>query len=732
MGRFATFVLLVLVGSVTSGSTAAAEEANRAVGRHSGKALQILTVDTPPVLDGKLDDAAWTTADRANGFVQRDPDEGAPATEATEVRVVTDGTNLYFGVRCSDRDPSGILARELRRDDELATDDTFAIILDTFHDHRNGFVFRINPAGAQFDAMITDEGRTVNATWSEEWLVETRVADTGWTAEIRIPLRAMRFAASDLRPAFGIDFERVIRRKNEQTYWNSYSRNYDFNQLSQGGHLVGVERLTASSRTRFKPYVNSSVFARGTGQHATKLGGEAGVEDLKYTLTPGLTFDLTVNTDFAQAEVDDQIANFERVPVFFPEKRDFFLEGAGLFEFGVARGEGDEVKLYHSRRIGLSDEGRAIPIVGGAKLAGKVGEKYTVGLLDVQTDRQGGRAGSNFGVFRLRRNVLSRSSVGVFATNRQAGGPDFNRVAGLDANFVVLRHLTLRAVGGRSSTGGVTRGQSFGWTGWEWNDDLIVSGFDYYRLGENFRSDVGFLERTGVVKYSPHFTISPRPKTGRVRQYGFGLRVDHFRRLSDGELEAETYHGAANIRFQDGSNIRITPHHRRENLLRPFKLPGGLLVPPGRYSWFYFPNTYSFNPAWKLTGSVQYRIEPGYFGPGGLRQTWNVNPIVRLSQNVSAKIDYSLNRVQLPHGTPVNVHVVNTRMDVSFNREWLTSTTFQYSNTRDLVGVNFRLRYRYGPNHDLFVVVNSVGSDPDPLRQVDRSVTIKLTRSFDF
>jgi hypothetical protein len=700
---------------------------------HGIRSVHILKGASGPRLDGVLDDAVWTAAAPADGFLQREPIEGGTATEATEVRVVSDGKNLFFGVMCRDSEPSGILSRELRRDDPLDTDDTFAIILDTFHDHRNAFLFRINPRGAQFDALITDEGRHVNTDWREDWEVETQITDEGWSAEIKIPLKSIRFASADAGSLFGIDFERIIRRKNETTYWSNYSRNFNFHQVSQGGHLGGVDGLAAATRVRIKPFVNMQTFSRGTGDRTTEFDGEVGLEDLKYSLTPALTADLTVNTDFAQTEVDEAVVNFDRVPVFFPEKREFFLEGAGLFEFGALQGEGSpEVKLYHSRRIGLSDEGEAEPIIAGVKLAGKIGEKFTIGIVDVQTDETDLRPGDNFGVFRLQRNVLARSSVGTFFTNRQAGGDDFNRVAGLDANFVVLEHLTLRSMLARSFTGGVKNHQGVGSVGVQWEDDLINGGMDFFSVGENFRSDLGFLERVGVRKFGPHFNIAPRPQGGSIRQLSFGVRYDHYRRIADNSLETEVYHINNNIRFQDGVNIRFSPHRRTDDLREPFRLPRGLVVPPGRYSWWYYPLTYSFNPAWKLTGSVQYRYEHDYFGSGGRRHTWNVNPVFRLNQHVSARVDYALNRLQLPGGDPVNVHVANTRLDVSLNREWLTSTIFQYSNSRDLVGMNFRLRYRYGPNHDMYLVVNSVGSGPDTLREIDRSVTLKITRSFDF
>jgi hypothetical protein len=720
----------VFVGATGVRPLHAGQEANAP--RHGIRSLQLVRVEEAPRMDGTLDDPAWERANPASDFVQRDPQEGVAATERTEVRVVSDGTNLYFGILCADSDPTGILSRELRRDDDLGNDDTFALILDTFHDHRNAFLFRINPRGAQFDALITDEGRHVNTTWDEEWQVETHTDEQGWTAEIRIPLRVIRFATSDGAAVFGVDFERVIRRKNELTYWNSYARDYSFHQLSQAGHLGGIEGLSADSKLRIKPYVNSQVFSRGVGDRPTRFDGEIGLEDLKYSVTPALTFDLTINTDFAQAEVDQVVANFERVPVFFPEKRDFFLEGAGQFEFGNVRGEGDEIKLYHSRRIGLSESGRAIPILAGAKLAGKVGENFSVGLLSVQTDDVEGQAGGNFGVVRLRGNILTRSSVGFFATNRQAGGRDYNRVVGADANLALLRYFTVTGVAARSFTAGSAGRQGFGAVGGVWKDDFIEAGFDYYRIGEDFRTDLGFLERVGVTKYGPYVSLSPRPKSGLIRQYSGGVRLDHFRRITDNTLETEVYHYSADVSFQDGSGIRMTPHRRFEDLRESLRLPGGLRVPPGRYAWWYYPTTYRFNPARKVTGSVQYRVEPDYFGEGGLRQTWNVTPVLRLSQFVSARVDYSFNRVQLPGGEPVNVHVMNNRLDVSFNRQWLTSTMFQYSNSSEMVGVNFRLRYRYGQNDDLFIVLNSVRSDPEPLREVDRSLTVKLTRSFDF
>ncbi len=300
--------------------------------QHGRKWLNLTLKEGPLVLDGKLDEEAWSQSNVVGDFKQKDPNEGMPATEKTEVRALYDGENLYFGVRCLDSQPEGILARELRRDDSFGNDDSFAVILDTFHDHRNAFLFRINPRGTQYDALITQEGIDVNVSWDEKWEVVTSIDEEGWSAEVRIPLKSIRFSSSAAESmTFGVDFERIIRRKNEFTYWNNFSRDFNFHQVSQAGHLDGLKETENSLGVRIKPYINTRIVTRGAAQRDTAFLGDVGLEDLKLPITSGLTLDATLNTDFAQTEVDDQIINFDRVPVFFPEKREFFLEGAGIF-----------------------------------------------------------------------------------------------------------------------------------------------------------------------------------------------------------------------------------------------------------------------------------------------------------------------------------------------------------------------------------------------------------------
>ncbi len=730
MNRYLVLIVLVtlLVSSASLGQEA------EGIGQHGRKTLNVRKIETPATIDGVLDERVWQEADVATGFLQKDPHEGRPATEPTEVRVLYDGKNLYFGVHCLDSDPDGILARELRRDNPLQNDDTFTIILDTFHDHRNAFLFRINPRGTQYDALITEEDRLVNASWDERWEVETHIHDQGWSAEIKIPLESIRFSSSHESVVFGMDFERVLRRKNEFTYWNNFRRDFNFSQISQGGHLVGLDDLQAGLRLRIKPYVFTSLRTRGLpGERRNNVIGDVGLEVVKVPINSGLTLDFTVNPDFAQTEVDEQVIDFSRVPTFFPEKREFFLEGAGIFEFGRVHGSHTpEVQLYHSRRIGLSPDRQPIPIVAGVKLTGRLGERFTLAALNIQTDEQGGRPGDNFAVFRLKRDLFSRSSAGIFVTNRWARGGNFNRVVGIDQDLVFYEHLKVLGLLARSFTKGVSTDQSLGSIGVSWTDDFLQTGFDYTVIDQEFRSDIGFLRREGVRRYFAQFGILPRPGIAGLRQAKFAVRLHHYRRLEDNSLETENYLFDHNFRFQNGSSIRFHPRRQVEDLRNPLPLTRGLVVTPGYYKWWAFPINYFFNPARKLTGSLGYGYEKDYYGTGGRRQSWDFSPVLNLNEHVSASINYALNRIELPGSPPVNVHLTNSRLNLSFSRKWMTSILFQYSNTRELIGMNFRLRYNYRSGDDLYIVVNTFRRGHGLLADIDRSIVVKFAHSFDF
>ena len=375
------------------------------------------------MLDGNLDEAIWQRVPAISEFLQRDPQEGEPATETTEVKIIYTNTAIYFGVICYDSEPERIIAKERARDDTLTTDDTFEIILDTFHNRKDGFLFRTNPLGTKFDSWITEEGRRQNDNWDERWEVASRRTEAGWVLEIEIPFRSIRMPGEE-EQIWGIDFKRSITRKNEEVIWSNYRRDFDFVEVSQAGDLVGLRDLSSELRLRIKPYVTGGakrVFTQGVPE--TEHLFDAGLEDVKYRLTSSLILDFTLNPDFAQVDVDDQVANLTRFSIFFPERREFFLENANVFEFGpgagLAHDQRGEPKFFHSRTIGLSEDQEPIDIIAGLKLTGQL-TGLDLGFMSVQTDDFKATPGSNYSVLRVRKKLLSRSVVGFSGTNRQS------------------------------------------------------------------------------------------------------------------------------------------------------------------------------------------------------------------------------------------------------------------------------------------------------------------------
>ena len=397
-------------------------------------------------IDGLLDERAWEAAARATGFRQREPSEGDPATERTEVLVLFDDATLYIGIHAHDRSPEEIIARILQRDKimiassfegglEFTSDDAIAILFDPFHDHRNGVIFGTNANGAEFDALITDEGREFNADWRGVWEVSAQRTPEGWSAEFAIPFRTLRFPQASGEP-WGFNVYRIIRRKNEEVLWSSWSRsNEGFERVSRAGHITGLSDLPRPGlNLELKPYALGG--AEQERDAAARLDTDQQMElglDVKYEVRPGLLLDGTINTDFAQVEADDQQVNLTRFSLFFPEKRDFFLENSGIFEMGWRSFfEPPPFLLFFSRQIGISDDG-AIPILGGLRLTGRAGQQ-TVGLINVVTDEKFGEPRTNFAVARVKRDVGSAGYVGAMATDRRNGN-DWNSTGGLDSRL---------------------------------------------------------------------------------------------------------------------------------------------------------------------------------------------------------------------------------------------------------------------------------------------------------
>lgn len=689
----------------------------------TSKLARAVRVNESPKIDGNLIEHLWNEALSIGDFLQREPNEGTPATEKTEVKIIYNDKAIFFGVICYDSQPDKIIARERGRDDSLGSDDTFELILDTFHDHQSAFLFRTNPLGTQFDSWITDEGRRENRDWDERWEVAAKITEIGWIAEIQIPFKSIR-TSDKAEHLWGIDFRRNIRRKNEEAAWSNYRRNFNFSEVSQAGHLIGLADIPSGLKLRLKPYVVSGA-ARlfRLGQFSTENLSNFGLEDVKYRITPSLTLDFTANPDFAQTDVDEQVANLTRFPVFFPEKREFFQENAGIFDFGSG-GARPELRLFHSRRIGLSERREPIDIIAGIKLTGQLAG-LDLGFMNMQTDDFAGEPGSNFTVLRLRKKLLSRSVVGGIVTNAQPANGNHNRTFGLDANFVFFKNLHLEGFVAKSQTPGNIGDD---WAARPlrvfWRSDFLFANAEYMTIQRNFTAELGFVPRLDMKKSVAEIELKPRPPMNLIRQFIFGSRVRYISN-QDNRLETRDQDFSFETVFASGDELKIGYSRNFEFLERGFLLRGKIPVPAGSYRSEIFSVNFDAFSGRKLSGFFQLRRENGFWG--GRNTALELSPEIRLSENLSFEVEYELDMIKLPQGE-LTSNVINHRFNYNFNNRWLTSTTIQYDNVDDVFNINFRLNFIYRTGDDFFLVYNQTRRSG----VTERALILKLTYSFDF
>jgi uncharacterized protein DUF5916/cellulose/xylan binding protein with CBM9 domain len=755
-------LLAALMATVAAAQTPASQNGST----HGRKTVRAVATENPIAVDGVLDEPIWKQAPAASGFIQKDPAEGQPASEKTEFHVVYTPTVLYIGVICSDSSPQGVLGNERKRDDDLSNDDSVTLVLDTFHDHRNAYMFRTNPLGTQYDALITDEGNNVNENWDEKWNVAAHITPTGWVAEFAIPFKTVRVPESDDGMVWGLDVERQIRRKNEDTYWTSYHRGFKLESMSQSGHLTGLEGIETGLRLRIKPYVltgfkhtsdqakshscpDATLAVGAPPKSAFCDASNAGIEVMKYRITPSLTADMTYRTDFAQTEVDNQQINLDRFPLFFPEKREFFQEGAGIFEFGTAENENGQAvtKLFHSRQIGLSPNREPIPIVAGGRITGKL-QGFSVGMINVQTEYYAPEniPAGNYTVARVKRDILKRSTVGAFFLNHELGNSsDFNRVAGFDSNFVFFEHFSIGGYAGRAYTPGITKDTWSTAAVVRWNSDEFNSEISWHSVDRSFRDDLGFIPRPDQHLIAPQIAYRPRINGNLIRQLVFRGRMDYTMNQKN-VLQTRIWHTAFEINFQDGGNFGFVPHMRFDTFDKPFNLRKGVVaIPAGSHSWWNSGLRYSGSPRRRISGQfINWAWHIGYYGGGTLHDI-NFNPRVRLTTQLSLQMQYGINKATFPARfcvNPVNGgcgftdHLVNARVNYNFNNQWLTSTIIQYNNADHFWGLNMRLNYIFRPGDDFFLIYNEGRRFKDaagvPYGPNERTIQAKMTYSFDF
>ena len=733
-------VLALLVPLAFSCSSGAAAASGLALQSSDGRrSLEAIELRSPVVLDGVLDDEAWRAGEPSGDFVQAEPSEGQPATEATEVRVAFDREALYIAVYCRDSDAGRLVVNDIRKDFPQGEQDSFEVLLDTFADRRNGFVFITNPAGAKSDTQIANEGRDVNGSWDAVWHVAARTERDGWSAEMRIPFKTLRFEPGAGR-TWGVNFARRIRRKNEVAYWSPVPRAYSIYRASQDGDLRGLPDVNQGRNLRLKPTFTSGA-TRATGAAGFDGTADAGL-DLKYGVTPALTLDLTVNPDFAQVEADEQQVNLTRFSLFYPEKREFFLENSGIFYFGDIprntrntsrfRPPEEDLLLFFSRRIGLTGEGEQIPILAGARLTGRLAG-MGVGVMSMQTDDTAASPGTNYTVVRARRDVLQNSDVGAIFMNRQSTlAGDYNRVAGVDANFRFFRYLSWNSFFVRSDTPDAARGQLAWKTSLGWEDSLYRGQYSVLNVDDDFRADIGFVRRTGVRKHFVDAGIRPRPAW--LRKLGFRElhphnRINRYTDL-DNNLVTVNDHWAASLWFERGGFVEYAVNPKLDVLASGFEIRPGVLIPPGRYSWNEYQLTLETDHSRMISGSAT--VTTGGFWDGtqnSQRLALVIKPSYRLL------IDLALQRSDITLRTPAAGFVTNlvaARAAYSFSTSMFLDSLLQYNTDVKQFNANVRFNLIHRPLSDLFLVYNEQQFTDRPEVAPGRAVILKYTHMLSF
>jgi len=704
------------------------------------KRLRAVKITDKITIDGRLDEPVWADAPQATEFIQKEPDEGESTSERTEIRVLYDSDSIYFGIVANDSEPARVIITELKKDFTVETGDSVQIVLDTFHDERNAYEFIVNAAGAKWDAQIANEGRDVNQSWDGVWFVKTRIGNDGWTAEIAIPFRTLKFPRTPVQ-TWGINFQRTIRRRNEESLWAPVPRIYTVQRISLAGTLEGLEGIEPGSNIKIKPYIVSSFGQNGvTRSHNYNTDG--GV-DVKYGITPGLTWDFTYNTDFSQVEADEQQINLSRYSLLFPEKRDFFLENSGIFQFGVPNstlntgttGQSiftllnprpnairNELMQFFSRTIGPSDSADAIPILGGSRLTGSVG-RYQVGFLDIQQRELGSTHATNYFVGRVRRNVLANSDIGVMVTNKEVSNSSlYNRTVGTDANFRFGQSVTLNGFLAKASTPGLSGKDLAARLAMQYQDKVWQLSGTYTVIQRNYHNEMGFIPRVGIQRFASIAAYTWRPRRWRslIRDMRPHWQVDY---VLDATSRIQTKYSDFHqqINFQNGAEIEMGRNPSYEYLAQPFKISGIAVT----------PRDYKFNEYFILGNTdLSRRLSAnGRFSTGrfysGYKHSYLGGAAFRFNYKLTTSVQYTRNNIRLAEGR-VMQNLLAARVNYGFTTTMFLNALIQYNSDTRQWSSNVRFNIIHRPLSDIFVVYNE-RRDSITGSLVDRALIAKMT-----
>ena len=715
--------------------------------QQENRLVQAWRLSTPLTIDGRLDEEVYTSRPSATGFIQQEPKEGLPATEETEIWVFFDSENFYFSARCWDSQPERMVANEMLRDGNIVQNDNITLTLDTFNDDRTGFYFQTNPVGGLRDQQINTE-RNANVNWNTVWDVKTTRDERGWSVEMVVPFKSLRYPSSG-EQLWGINVRRIVRWKNERSFLSPVPASYGSPgvfAVSLGAPLVGLEVPAAKAQLEFKPYAKFGVASDYLVQPVVSNDWTAdGGLDFKYGLTKGLVADVTINTDFAQVEADAQQVNLTRASLYFPEKRDFFLEGQGIFSFGGASTYGGYFglrpvlengsatslipSLFFSRRIGIGN-GYEVPIRAGGRIAGLAGP-FAIGVLNIQTgDSQvAGVAPTNFSVVRIRRNILRRSTIGMMVTSRsrRSDGEGSSQAFGVDANLTFFETLTILSYYAKTRTPEIVKD----------NDSYLVKvnfpldkyGFNFERLsvGEGFKPDMGLLMRTGFKRTYGYARYSPRPQAGPIRKITWRASLDY---ITDRQNQLQSREALAGVRLDFNNSDQWVTEYRRnfEFLAEPFKIARDVFIAPGVYKFQDIHLMYFSGSARKLSGRFSMNYGSFY---GGTRTEAAISSKLDLGPQLGIEPRISFNWIKLPNRS-FRTDLIGGRVIFAMTPRMVLSSLTQYNSDARVLTSNVRFRWEYIPGSDLFVVYTdgrNTSMSGFPILE-NRSFAVKFTRLF--
>jgi uncharacterized protein DUF5916 len=689
------------------------------------RVVEVVRITEEIALDGRLEEPAWQRAPVATDFIQYTPRPGDPAKERTEVRFLYDDTNLYVGVTCYQEAP--LVIGDITQDFNFGQSDALNLVLDTLHDRSSGFMFMTNPGGARRDGQTFNDGELGNIDWDGVWDVKAGRFGEGWTAEFEIPFKTLRFR--DLpSQEWGFNMTRAVRRISEQSNWAPIPIRFSGTRVSLAGTLQGFENLRQGRNFNVKPFVTageSRLRIDGEMQTTRSLGTFGDYDggfDTKYSLTPSLTLDTTYRTDFAQVEADTQQINLTRFNLFFPEKRDFFLENSGTFQFGP----GGNLLPFFSRRIGLSAAGTPIPIIGGARTSGRIGG-FDTGFLAMKTEDQGLTPSNNYLVGRVKKNLMRSSWIGAIATSRASTFSDHNLVYGADAHFQFYERLefdTYLLASDTPQLEGLRQARRFQ-SAWR-DDEFSISG-QYNEVQTNFNPEVGFVRRGDNAQYQGQVSYTPQFRDNdTIRNLNFSTGIDYYRGVSSGQIETRAQDATMGIEFDNNANASFTVTNTFDRLLEQDRIQG-IRLDSGDYQYLGYGANYSSNNSRQISGSVS--ADWGEFWDG-TRRSFGGSLSVKPNYHLNLSLNYSRNNLELANGAAIT-NLVGTRIVYGFSPRSFFNAFLQYNSATREVSTNIRFNIMYRPLSDVYIVYND-RRDTSLGQPMERAFIVKVTRLWTF